>query len=351
MFKKWSSLNQFHEVIKNLNYPRIYNFLAERKYVIPYGFKIKLHGTNACVRIEPDGNVVPQKRTSDIVDIQKFGGVIPFKDNAGFANWVLAHEDKWIHLADSSKTIYIYGEWCGPKVQDGVAVSMTERKFFYVFAIDTVEGDKLVRHYCPDKINEMIFKNGFEHDDVMVIPWHMNVDLSFIDKSKTESSLQTINEVVEQIGIEDPFIKETFEISGAGEGLVAYPLLGLNAGKSYESDELDIFGWFNFKAKCEAHRVNKQKTAAKFDASKYAGVQMFADAYCTEARFVQAYKEGLGEEKDLRRIPDFIKWVVTDIHKEAKVELEANPELDWKTISKACSSRAVSWYKDKVKEV
>ena len=78
-FKKWDSLNQFHEVIKGLNYPRIYATLKANDFKLDYGLKIKLHGTNACVRIDPNGSVTGQKRSSDVSFTQ---------DNMGFAVWV-----------------------------------------------------------------------------------------------------------------------------------------------------------------------------------------------------------------------------------------------------------------------
>src|SRR5436305_965585 len=103
-FKKWSELNQFHEIVKNLNYPRIHNCLSTNNYEIPFGLKIKLHGTNACVRIEPDGKVVAQKRSSDL---------LPPADNAGFRAWVESEESYFGRLADCTRTTYVFGEWCG----------------------------------------------------------------------------------------------------------------------------------------------------------------------------------------------------------------------------------------------
>lgn len=341
MFKKWNDLQQFHEVTKNLNYPRIHTALHTNGYKIQYGLKIKLHGTNAAIRIEPDGKVTAQKRSSDISVTS---------DNAGFANWVAEHESRFISLARSDETVYIYGEWVGPGIQSGVAVSELKEKHFFVFAVDIHDdlGNYKYRLYCPDAIEELLGEGM--HENVIVIPWFDKIEINFLEKAKTEEALLRLNLVVEKIGECDPLIKDIFELEGAGEGVVAYPLLGYEPGRLYSAGE-EYFSWFNFKAKSEAHRVNKTKTAVQFDPEKYASIQIFADHYCTEQRLLQGFREAVSETRDSRLTGDFIKWVVQDIYKESKTELEASPELDWKAISKACSSRAAQWYKGKVAEL
>jgi hypothetical protein len=339
-FKKWTELNQFHEVVKNLNYPRIHNALVENEYKIPFGLKVKLHGTNACVRIEPDGKVVAQKRSSDI---------IAPADNAGFRAWVESQEAYFGSLANSTCNTYVFGEWVGPGVQSGVACSELSQKFFFVFAIEYFEGENfLARVYDPNLIERSLAFPGIP-DGLLVVPWHDNITINFLEKGQTEIALLKLNKMVEQIGECDPLIEKIFEIQGVGEGVVAYPLLGRVEGK-YSQDE-EYFSWFNFKAKSEAHRVNKTKKAANFDAEKYASTQLFADAYCTEQRLLQGFSEAVQGRKDMRLTPDFIRWVVNDIWKESNTEREASPELDWKACCKAISSRAVMWYKSKVQEL
>ena len=340
-FRKWNDLNQFHEVRGNLNSPRVHNMLKAVDYKIPYSFKIKLHGTNACVRIESDGKVVAQKRSSDIPSNS---------DNAGFRAWVESQESYFATLAQSDKVVYLYGEWCGPGIQSNVACSETKTKMFWVFSVDLVQdGQLLYRYYHPDLIDARLGKQM--PDEMLVVPWHSHLTIDFMDPPKTKEALDKLNVVVEAIGEQDPLLKELFDIEGCGEGLVAYPRLGTCSGVgAYKGDE-EYFNWFNFKAKSEYHRVNKTKTAVAFDPEKFASVQMFADSYCTEQRLLQAFVEGVEGRKDMRLTPDFIKWVVRDIWKESETEREVSPDLDWKAVSKACSSRAVLWYKAKVQEI
>lgn len=337
-FRRWNDIQSFHEVVKNLNYPRIHAALSTVNHKLKYGLKVKLHGTNACVRIESDGKVVAQKRSSDIVAPA---------DNSGFRAWVESEERYFGNLANCAFDTYIYGEWCGSGIQNNVACSETKLKHFYVFAIDFCQdGNLALRIYCPDLIENLLTTKM--PDQIVVIPWHSNVEIDFLEKAKTETTLNALNSTVEAIGERCPLIYDLFEIEGSGEGVVAYPLMGKESGQ-YQADE-DYFSWFNFKAKSEAHRVNKTPKAANFDPEKYASIQLFADAYCTEQRFEQGFKEAVNEEKDMKRTPDFIKWVVTDIHKESETEREAS-EIDWKAASKACSTRAVLWYKNKVQEL
>lgn len=341
-FKKWCSLNQFHEVNKNLNYPRIYAALKSMNFKVRYGLKVKLHGTNSCVRIEPDGAVIGQKRSGDV----RVGN-----DNHGFAAWVAEHESYFSGLADSELTTYIYGEWCGPGVKSGVACSMTENKFFYPFSIEYWKGSQFMeRVYDPNTIEHNLEQFGYMPSTMLVVPYIDTIELDFQNKSSLEIELLKLNKRVEEIGERDPFMYSIFEIEGPGEGIVAYPLIGNEV--AYEGQkEAEFFSWFNFKAKSEAHRVNKTKTAANFDPEKFANANRFADAYCTNQRMEQGFSEALQCRKDIRLMSDFIKWVVSDIFKESHTEREASPELDWKALSKVCTTRAAIWYKNKVQEI
>lgn len=334
LFKKWNDLNQFHEVRKNLNYPRIWQCLKDNDSKIAFGLKVKLHGTNACVRVESDGKVVPQKRSSDVLT-----------GHFGFAEWALGHEDYFSSLSDSQATTYVYGEWAGPGVQKGVACSMTDDKFFYVFSYDKVFDDgRTYRFYDPMLIEGLLGPKAL--DNMIVVPWFTGISIDFEDPKSIELTMLNLNKMVEAIGEKDPLINDLFGFEGAGEGVVAYPIIGKEAGTYRENEE--YFSWFNFKAKSEAHRVNKTKTAVQFDAEAFASIQAFADYYVTENRLLQGLRESVSGELDMKRTPDFIKWVVSDIYKESKTEREASPDLDWKAASKACSSRAVMWYKKQV---
>lgn len=64
----------------------------------------KIDGTNACVIVTEDRQVLAQSRTRLIT---------PEQDNFGFAKWVEEHKDTLAHLGPG----YHYGEWWGQGIQ------------------------------------------------------------------------------------------------------------------------------------------------------------------------------------------------------------------------------------------
>lgn len=343
-FVKWNSLNQFHEVIKNLGYHRLHKVLTDNDFKITYGLKVKLHGTCAAVRISPDGTVTAQKRSSDIGQ---------GTDNAGFREWVEANEAYFASLAHSDATIIVYGEWAGPGVQRDVAVSQIPHKTFFPFALDfhfeTTTNPDYVRYYDPDMI-EMHMNHKKMPDDIIVIPWHDQITIDFVNKEQTEKSLLKLNKMTEEVGEHDPLIKELFNVDGAGEGFVCYPFLGESRGLCYVDEEAEHFSHFNFKSKGEAHRVNKTKQAVNFDPEKFANKNRFADAFCTEQRMQQGFKEAVDEQKDMKLTANFIKWVVQDVLKESTTEVAEMlaAGITWADLSKVVATRAAVWYKERV---
>lgn len=337
-FVKFNSLNQFHEVVKNLNYPKIYNYLKTKKHKLQFDLKIKLHGTNACVRIESDGKVTAQKRSSDLGEGH---------DNYGFKSWVMSHESYFASLADSLFDVYIFGEWAGKGIQDDVAVSQIDKKF-YVFTVDKYyDGEFAEREYGPDNI-EMILGKKMP-DDLIVIPIFKTIDIDFEAAIDTEKSIALLNVLSESIGECDPFIKEMFGVEGKGEGLVAYPKPDIHP-TTYLNSGIEVFSWFNFKAKCKEHRVNKTKASVNFNPELFASANRLAEAFCTEQRFQQGLQEAVEGQFDYKLISTFIKWVCQDVQKESVTEIN-EAGLDWAKVSKVVSSRAAMWYRERVAKV
>lgn len=338
-FVKWNSLNQFHEVIKAINYRKYAEYLASRSDKLEFMGKIKLHGTNASVTITPEGKVLAGKRSSFLPE----GGI--GGDNAGFAAWVKKHEEYFAGLAWPDLTTTLYGEWCGPGVQNNVACSMTDKKMFYVFSLDIVGGGCRTRHYNPEEIEQFLEKVDYGIDEMMVLPFHCRIEMDFRNAESMKTTLANINTEVESIGKVDPFMLENFEIEGCGEGLVFYPTV--NEDFIYDDEaELELFSVFNFKAKSEDHRVNKTKQAVQANPEQIATMKNFGDMFCTEARFEQAFLEAVEREKDMKRTGDFIKWCCVDVMKESETERETIA-VSWDKLSKVVASRAAAWYRTK----
>jgi hypothetical protein len=320
-FQKFTSIEKFSDV-----------WVKIQKYGIgsmQLRSKIKLHGTNAAVRIV-DGVVTAQKRTQDIT---------PLHDNAGFALWV--SNTSW----KLDNNVIIYGEWAGPGVQKSDAISLTDRKRFYVFGVllldiepdeeNTMENyviePDLIKMYIPDT------------SDIVIIPWFDGPMFLNGEDVETARAIQTKLEVqVQEIGEEDPLVKSLYGISGSGEGLVTAP---------YNDSgivNLAKFNSFVFKVKSEAHSVRKTKSPASPLVEIPDSVKDFANSFVTDARCQQMIDEYCEGSMSPKVIGEFLKRINEDILKESKNEL-SGMDIEWKMVAKEINKRAVAWFQDKNK--
>ena len=321
-FQKWTSIELLYNVRRNLD-------ILDSKIKITYRAKIKLHGTNAGVQVTTDGRVVAQKR-SEIIS--------PQSDNAGFAAWVETNSDYFSDLK-TTENITIFGEWCGRGIQKGVAISQLDKKIFAVFAIQF--GDDLVTprklEIRPNKISEFLP----QHKDIFVLPFYGKpINIDFGDREQIKSVAETINKMVEDIEKIDPWVKDTFGIEGIGEGLVMYP-------ETEKLIERVSYTQYIFKAKGLKHQTVKSKKAVSIDPEKVKTIAEFVDLFVTESRLEQSLTEACNGELDMKKMGDFLKWLVNDVQKESVAELEV-AGLTWKEVSKYVMTSGRKWYQDKV---
>lgn len=322
----WTEIENFHTLRRTL---RQYPHLIRGHHTVQYAFKVKLHGTNAGVCIEPDGTVTAFSRTNV---------VSPGSDNAGFAAWVAANKDAWSAMKGTLPFV-VYGEWCGPGVQKGVAVTQIPNKIFAPFAVRTL---------TPDSENDaMLFEPAEvaascpKLDDVHVIPWFNDRTMILVDWSAEEQVLQPtldrINTYVDAVEQKDPFISARFGVDGVGEGLVAYPI---GRGHLY-ANVSDLM----FKAKGKKHQVVAHTKPVQLDPTVASDMSSFAELVVTTARLEQAtMATNDGKlEYDIKRVGEFMKWINLDVLKECQGELEASG-LEQKQAMKACTDRARNWY-------
>lgn len=322
-FVPWTEIESFHNVRKYTQaHPEILNGNSKVSY-LP---KVKLHGTNAGVRIYTDGTVIAQSRSTDL----SVGN-----DNAGFAKWVESNKDKWAAAIPSAGDVVIFGEWVGPGVQKGVAVSEIPKKSFVVFAARPVKDfDILISQ--PEALANLVA--GIP--DTYVLPWYtqapMVIDWNADAKHLTLQTLE-INEWVEAVEKNDPWVEATFGIKGTGEGLVFYPV-------SKEHFNLKGFNDLCFKAKGEKHKNIKTAAPAQVNPEVAASVDQFVDLVLTEARLEQ----GAAGSYEMKNIGKFLAWISGDVQKETQDELQAS-NLTWEQVSKAITNKARSWYLSKSK--
>lgn len=300
---------------------------------INYRGKIKLHGTNAAVRIV-NGEIGAQSRTQIIS---------PESDNAGFARWVQTRELYWKSTVDRGlNNCTIYGEWCGPGIMKGTAINQISKKMFVIFAIDglktNIDGEELDLFITePETIEKML---GDRPDDIHVLPWYGEaVKVDFKNEANLRKTAERLNAVVEEVEPCDPWVKQVFGIEGTAEGLVYYP----------DTAYREIFRNFVFKAKGEKHRVVKVKEAVQVDPEVAASVNDFVTMFVTEARLEQGLA-AIGGSLETKNIGPFLKWMNQDVLKESSAELEAS-NLTWEQVQKSVNFAARNWFIQKNKEI
>jgi hypothetical protein len=327
-FIKWTDIEGLHNIVKSVKYRQ--DRLSIAPPVVRYRGKIKLHGTNAGIRIEA-GEVKAQSRGRDIT---------PEDDNMGFAAWVDERKGMFEALA-CDETVVIFGEFCGRGIMKGVSIAQIDRKVFCIFAVqvgdDLITDPEAIYGYLAGATDEDVdWIDG--SNDIYILPWAGDeIVADYGDRTKLVAFQDAVNEIVLQVEACDPWVKAVFGIEGTGEGLVYYPVVD-DASPPRE----DITNLM-FKAKGKKHRVKASKKAVQIDPDVLASITEFVDAFVTEARCEQALTEACGGEFDVRKTGLFIKWMGQDVKKESKAELIASG-LNWKQVSKAVGTRAREWY-------
>lgn len=299
---------------------------------IRYGAKIKLHGTNGGVRVNADGSVVAQSRTRDLTVED---------DNYGFASWVARNKDSFrinpqimegVGGSEDIRHVTYFGEWAGKGIQNKDAVTLLDRKYFFVFAV---------------QINDMVYTDPVfiewvtpDLDDLLVLPWHhvFTSPVDWNDAASANEMINLINDSVEKIGERDPFIHEVFGIEGVGEGLVMSPIT-----TNFDGIDRDFYSALTFKAKSEAHRVKATVKAVSVRMEVPEEARSFVDMFVTEARCEQALREACGGLAEKQRTSDFLKWLGGDVKKESETELEL-AGLEWKTVAPLVNKAAAVWF-------
>lgn len=320
-FYPWPSIDNFHTVRRNSLTVMKNRFI---NMPIQYKGKMKLHGTNAGIAFIK-GRVYPQSRSQYITVMN---------DNAGFAKWVFENQTYFENLKLDGYTVF--GEWVGPNIMKGTACNLIDRKYWMVFG--------MIDHKDELVISEpsTIMKYFPSHKDIHIIPWHeFSFTLDWTDVNDCIEKSTQLTNLIEQVELCDPLIKEIFGINGLGEGIVYYP----------NSNSPFIFRNFAFKAKGLKHKVVKTKALISVDPEKITTVNEFVEMFLTENRLEQGVREVCRGELDFDKkfIGPFLGWVCKDVEKESKAELEEN-NLTWNDVSKNVQQTARIWFLKKTEE-
>jgi CxxC motif-containing protein len=287
----------------------------------------KAHGTNASIFYKKKSETVRfQSRTRQLTLSH---------DNLGFCAYGLKYEKEFLNLCKSiigdNDTVTIFGEWAGPGIQSGVAVSNIPNRIFMPFSILFTKDDNRfwvdtldLTKYIPDTLQFLGVYNSIEFG-----VWYFTID--FNNPEFTQNKLIELTEAIEH---ECP-IGKYFGVSGIGEGIVISHNLGYKI--------------YRCKVKGEKHSNTKVKKLAPIDEEEYKNVQSFVQNYVTESRLEQGIfvmKNEMELEIDIKNLGTFIKWVVGDVIKEEQQSIVQN-DLDVKKIAKEIGNVARKWFMQK----
>lgn len=324
----WGSIELLHNVIRTLTH---LHELGQAFPVVEYRAKVKLHGSNCAVQVpeDPAAPIAMQSRTALLT---------PEADYKGFATWAQAHSG---YFAQLPRGIVVFGEWCGPGVEKGMAISAAATKLFAVFGVQQGNGagaadSRIV--YEPEAIRALLPAAGAPAE-LHVLPWQGEpIAIDYGSRQALEAVAERLNGLVAEIEREDPWVKSALGISGLGEGLVFYPTSVNGAAPATDPESL---ARLMFKAKGEKHRTAGTKTAVQVDASVVASVDEFVKLMVTDARLEQGLSAVGG--RDAKLTGKFLAWVAGDVKKESVAELEASG-LRWEQVEKAVQVRARAWF-------
>ncbi|KAJ3006409.1 hypothetical protein HKX48_000144 [Thoreauomyces humboldtii] len=322
---------------QHLPYPSIAHFqksltaiqkdkLLDRRRLTLHG-TVKLHGTH--------GDMV-YRRSTDTLTFQSRNRVVSQTcDNCGFAAFLAAIgkesiTEKLIQpILDATdgnpEIVMLAGEFCGPKVQGGVALTRLPNMFvWFGVGIDGsfVDPARFKHLEIPDRAIYNIFRA-----ETYVLE---------LDRDDRQALVPKLVEITAKVEKECPFAK-SFGVSGVGEGVV-WVVDGF-----YDRPD------FYFKVKGEAHTSSRVTTLHLKTPEEITALQNVKDfaAKCLPSARLQQGLDYLREQDldatDMKNLPVFIKWILADVGKEEDDEIEMCG-LDRRMLRKELSVIAREFY-------
>ena len=313
---KFVHIEQFYQVARTVAHLNTSEDVPEHARVDPkvsYRGTVKLHGTNSGVICTEDG----------LVAMSRSRVITPDDDNMGFATFVGGLEQRtairdfehkireWNDIGASKKLVF-YGEWIGPGIQNGTAIT------------------HLLDEYASARI----------HSVSDVKPWYLDVDFS--DELDRARALGQADEWTAEVEAMCPYGKR-FGIEGMGEGIVWIPV-----GKHWGNSDLC------WKSKGEKHKEVKRakRNRPALDPEVVESVSAFVEFAVTENRLNKGldHLREAGKPVDMKSTGDFLRWVAEDIQRECRLELQDN-DITWKQAGKFVNKRALDFFKEKAQAV
>jgi hypothetical protein len=328
------SIEQFRNIVANIN--REHNFVgldengeaiydtSRPKPVLTFKGTVKLHGTNFGVCFNEQDDIWVQSRENIITTEKDNAGAAFFVETNKYVFYQLFKEVSRKHNIDMvENTISIYGEWVGKGIQKGIAISNLEKSLF-IFGVKITphpknEEDKPFSYWVDSSHFKSPENRIYNIEDYKTY----SIDIDF---GNPQLSQNTIIDMTIEVENECP-VGKAFGYEGIGEGLVFSHMT--KNGKYYR-----------FKSKGEKHSESKVKTLKPVDNEKINKIIDVVNRVTPAWRLEQAMEKTFdlmnGGSIDIKKMGDFIRNVVADIHKE-ELDVIAEAGLEPKEINSKVS--------------
>lgn len=326
---------------------------------IRYRGTIKLHGSNCAVIVGPDGLITTQSRTRTITpedDFKGFARWISDKERSAFFRGRAEDIRQTVRCSQHSNYVIFYGEWVGPGVMPGSALSQLTERCFVVFATWAGNETHGLTLYHPFKGSALIHaQKNAAHERNVVCALGIFCTLGYSSKMLRGQTVTVYDEFVTvtdptsraaldarskeltaQVELECPLTKILGVAGAVGEGIVWEPI-----GDHFGIPEL------RFKTKGKAHAVVGPKPEKTVSAELTDKINAFMSYACTQQRLEQGL-EALSERSikvDIRAMGEYLKWFSLDVQRECGDQL-AEMSVDWKEVQPAVQNFARNFFKE-----
>lgn len=318
--RKWQKIGKFSDAATHARR----SGLGQVEYV----GTVKLHGTNAGVRRTPDGHLQPQSRNQKVND-GHFGFWLFVRQREDDINFLIDHT-LTINNLPKDTDVTLFGEFIGPGVQKGVAISRLPEKQWVIFGARVTEtGEQLE----PSQV-ELPEQNIYS---ILLVP-HFVRTVDFAQSLKdVAADMEGLTEAIDE---KCPW-GARFGIDGPGEGIVWRPI---SAPLKHDSEL-----WFKTKGEKHQGKGGGARVKVKDSPSLSPDVLSFVDEHLTERRLEQGLEALVeqGRPKSMRSTKSFLDAVLTDLKAETENERVASG-LEWQPIGSAAAKRAVDWFKQQL---
>jgi hypothetical protein len=345
---KFPSIESFRHAVANVKRSCDYHQMPYPK--VKYVGTVKLHGTNAGIEVDfANKTLIPQSRER-VLSTEA--------DKAGFAAFVENNHDELFEMFNNlfsffttvmNPVVTVYGEWIGPGIQKNVGINQLSQKTFVMFFVafhDQIESSDDGQIHCTFyPLSNWVGIDEIAVPHVTHIGKGIESPVIEIDFGQPDLVVEQLEKLTSEYEEHCPFAG-TYGIDGIGEGLVWIPenSFGILPG-GFEHRM-----WFKTKGEKHGNKSTNNTVKVAVTAEKVedfnALISQIMPMWRLEQGMSKLRESGI-DEPSKAQTGDFIKWVVSDVHKEEIDTVEAS-EFEWKVVASELSRRARQWFFTKV---